>query len=190
MRLLVGGVLSQQRLPAPRPAQQVRAQLRQPLAGLLGPRLVEVVRQQHAGPGVEHPGRGAAIPVTQDAPGGILELRGVHLHPVVGQEQDQLPPQRHPGGRLAEGAAREVRGLVQPRARLGDVGVRPERVDHLLAVQPPVGHECEELDQRSRPAPAPGLVRDRHAGDLDPEPSEQADRDVHAALLRAKLTSR
>ena len=106
----------QQLVPAPGEPEQVDVQRRGLVAGLLGPRLVEVVGQQRAAVGVERlrgrePRRGR--PARSGRP---PELVGVDAD-VVGRADSSTMSLRscRRAGRVAERAAGVVRRLVQPR---------------------------------------------------------------------------
>ena len=61
----------------------------------------------------------------------------------------------------AERPPGEVHRLVQAGRGLGDGGVGPQRLDHLLAVEAPVRREREQLDEVGRRPPAPVRRVDR-----------------------------
>ncbi len=183
--LLVRGVVPEQLLPPSGQPEQVGVQDPDGLPGLLGPGLVRVVGQQRPAVPLQR-GLGRLVgPFGQRHLAQATQLLHVDGHPGVRQQSDELVAEHDAarvdlgrGGR-GEGPARVVGCLVQAWAGLLDEGVRPERVDHLLAVQPVVDGERQQLDQRCGAAAGPGVDRDRDAVDVDRESPEQKDAYVH-----------
>ena len=99
---------------------------------------------------------------------------------MVGEQHHLVLSQEQRVGHVAERSPGVVGGLVQPRPGGVDGQARPQRVDHLLAVQPtPVG-QGEQLHQGRGAAAAPDVIGDGHPVARDGEASEQCDVDVHA----------
>ena len=136
VRALVARVEFGQRLPAAVQAQQIQVTLPELVAARLGPLLVPVPGQQLATVQRERLAGRGGIPVGERPAGQFLEPDRVHAHAAAGIQDDLVAAQHH-RVRHAEGAPGEVRRLVQLRHRLGDRVLRPDQVDHLLAMQPP-----------------------------------------------------
>ena len=154
VRLLVGGIGLQDLLPPTGQPQQLQVQQAQRLAGLLRPRLVEVVGQQRPAVQAERLGGPLGGPRSQGGLGLGAVPRGVDDDLGPGPERHDVVAEHH--GRGAVGPERptgEVSGLVQPRhGRLGR-RVGPQEVDDLVAVQ----------SSARAPAPAPSPAPTRAA---------------------------
>ena len=155
-------------LPPPEQVEQLHVPEAEPLPGLLGPRLVHVVRQQVAAIGLDRLRRSSQVSLAGGRHRGVDEV-GVDRDLCVGEEGHGLPCQHE--GLRPEGRPRVVRGLVQPGRRALDEQVGPQQVDHLLAPQPMAGRERQHLDQRGRSLPAPRVVGDADPVDAHLEPA-------------------
>ena len=149
-------------------------------ARFVGPWLVGVVGQQGAAvPAQRLSGEGLVLAL-QGPPGGSAELADVDLDVVAaGEEEDQLLAQDE-GPAVAQGTPGVVRRLVET----GPGGVprqaRPQGVDHLLAVQPAVAAQGEELHELGGLAACPGVGRDGHAVADDVEAAEKPHLNAHS----------
>ena len=141
---LVGRVGGEQLGPPAGGAQQLAVEVGEVLAAVLGPRLVAVVGQQLAarnraraafdlGARVER-GR-AAVSKSATSTSTSVPGSSCNVSPV-----DTIAS--GPRARRAKCAA-----LCRRGRGVGDGGVGPQRVDHLLAVEPPVGGQREQLDE-------------------------------------------
>ena len=113
----------------------------------------------------------------------------VDLDVVATREQPHQLVTQDDGVRVVECAAGVVGRLVQPR-RGGVPGQsRPQGVDHLFAVQPPVAGEREELHELcGLPAP-PDVRRHGYAVAGHAEAAEKLHLDAHRGTLRAACWS-
>ena len=177
MGLFVGPIELHEVVPAAKSPQQVGAQLADPLSRAGRPLLVEILGQQVASAAV---GRGLEQRLVSGPEGlvrGGLEQGHVDRDELVGEQGDRLAPQDN--GVVPGGFAGEMGGLVQPGCGLVHGQVGPERVDHLLAVQPSPGAQRQQLDQRGGVAAAPGAGRDGPAVSAHLECPQQPDLDRH-----------
>ena len=147
---------------------QGAVELEQRGAARVGPRLVAVLGQQLAGVEVERAlvvgglARGARVG------GGGLEGVDVDL----GLEGDDAVAEAQGVG--ADRAAGGVQRLVEVVGRGLGVAVGPQQVGQALAVQPALGREGEELDQRLGLAQAPRALLDDAVLGGDREAAQQA----------------
>ena len=90
--------------------------------------------------------------------GQSLEVGDIRYHFTAEREdtlmefEKTLGPGIHPG----EGLADVMHGLVQLCRRGRDVGVRPQSLDRLIAVQPMLGLDGEELEKSACPLSSEG----------------------------------
>ena len=159
MGLLVGRVLAQHVVPAALGAQHGEAPLAQARARAERPLLVEVVGQQLAAVG------GIVTIFEALDVGGHLRVRG-KLHHSTAQ---------YDGAAVAERAAGVARGLV--KVGRGGVGaeLRPERLEHLVALHTVSTGEREQLHEVRRPPLRPRAGRDGMRVDQHFEASEEPD---------------
>ena len=176
MGLLVGGVEAEDVGPASGPAEQLLVTRGEPQARLLGPGLVQIGGQQLTS--VERKRRRAGVDRVSTRPqrgvgrGVERDQVDVDVNGHAGEQGDDLRLGYHRVA-LAERLPGEVGGLMQPRQREVEVDVRPERVDHAVAVQLGSGREGEELHERRGMAAAPPLVGEGDAVDADGEAAHQ-----------------
>ena len=152
---------------------ELRTKVRELVPAVDRPVVVAVLRKQLA---AVHRERGA---VRGRRPGAARIGRG-RLEPDdvdVGHEEQHLVAKLDRTG--VERAARDVHRLVEVVRRRRRPAVAPEHVHHLLAVQPAVGSEREQLHELARLLQPPGLLRHRLAVDGGREAAQKRDRDAY-----------
>ena len=151
---------------------QLRAEVRELVPAVDRPVVVAVLRKQLA---AVHRERGAVRgrrPGTTCVGGGELEPIDVD----VGHEEQHLLAKLDRVG--VERAPRDVHRLVEVVRRSRRTAVAPEHVHHLLAVEPVVWGECEQLHELARLLQPPGLLRHRLAVDGCGKAAQEGDRDA------------
>ena len=146
---------------------QRAVQLEQRGPARVGPRLVAVLGQQLAGVEVERALVGGGVARLARAGGGGLEGVDVDL----GLEGDDAVAQAQGIG--ADRAPRCVQRLVEVVGRRVAVAVGPQQLGEALAVQPALGREGQELDQRLGLAQAPRALLDHAVLRGDREAAQQ-----------------
>ena len=146
---------------------QGAVQLEQRGPARVGPRLVAILGQQLAGVEVERGLVGGGVAGRPRAGGGGLEGVDVDL----GLEGDHAVVEAQGVG--ADRAPRGVQRLVEVVRRRVAVAVGPQQVGQALAVQPALGGEGQELDQRLGLAQAPRSLFDDAVLGRDREPAQQ-----------------
>ena len=142
-------------------------QLEQRGPARVGPRLVAILGQQLAGVEVERGLVGGGLAGGARAGGGGLEGVDVDL----GLEGDDAVAEAQGVG--ADRAPRGVQRLVEVVGRRLGVAIGPQQVGQALAVQPALGGEGQELDQRLGLAQAPRALFDDAVLGGDREPAQQ-----------------
>lgn len=176
--ILVGRVDGHQVGPASGLAQQLEVADPQPFPQVLGPGLVEIVREEVTPVQHERALGGRRRAVGQGGLGGTIQLQGVDGHRAVGEQRHGVAL-HDDGVRRPRGPPREVGGLVEPGRGLVGTEVGPERVEELLAVKAASRGERQQLDQRGGVPAAPRARRRDGAVDLDLEAPQQPDHDRH-----------
>ncbi len=188
MRLFVRSVEPHQLRPAAGPPQQLPVDRLQAPPGLRRPGRVQVVRQQ---PDAEHRERrpgptGIRKPVLGRRELGRrrLDHHRVDLDVGLREQRDELVAQHHAPGN-SRAPAGVVRRLVQPVRRVvgGDAG--PQRVHHLLAMQPSPGGQRQKLHQRGSTALGERGAGQPPAVDHHRELVQQVDPHVHVLTVSA-----
>ena len=138
-RWAASSVGSSSRTSSQRSAWRSRSSAQHPdrVARLLGPRLVDVLGEQPSAVLGEHAVRclGRARPRAPASRRRRNSSTSMRTSP-SGSRATMSLRSGHGGAVAPERAPRVVGGLVQPRAGSLDAGSGPERLDHLLAVQP------------------------------------------------------
>ncbi len=134
--------------------------------------VVAVLRQELAGVEPERGPQAGGRPRAKGSRGGRLEDIDVDL---CVQYEEAVSRVDRPG---AECAARDVDALVQVVGRGGGIELGPERIHHLLAVEPVAAREREQLHELARLAQPPGAVRNLGPAGRGAEPAEEPDRDL------------
>ena len=142
-------------------------QLEQRLAARVGPGLVTILGQQLAGVEVERGLVGGGVTGPARAGGGGLEGVDVDL----GLQGDDAVGEAQGVG--ADRAPRGVQRLMEVVRRRVAVAVGPQQLGEALAVQPALGGEGQELDQRLGLAQAPRALFDDAVLGGDREPAQQ-----------------
>ena len=148
-------------------------------SGFVGPRLVGVVGQQGAAVPAQRLGGERPVVALQGSAGGSRELADVDLDVVATREQGHQLLAQDDGARVVEGAPGVVGRLVQTGPGRVPRQARPQGVDHLLAVQPTVPAEGEELYELGGLAAYPRIGGDRHAVADDLEATEKPHLNAH-----------
>ena len=178
LRVLVERVVGDQGVVETGGAQHLPVAEPQPGPGLLGPRLVEVLGEQR--PRVERGRCGRRLrllPLLRDRDGG-LEPVDVDVD-VRSRQQRHRPARDDDAVAVTQRGAGVVAGGVQPGRGGLERGVGPERVDHLLAVEPVRRLQRQQRDQPAGRLPPPLPGRHGPAVDGDLEATEQPDLDPH-----------
>ncbi len=134
--------------------------------------VVAVLRQELARVEPERGPQAGSRPGAKRRSGGRLEDIDVDL---CVQHEQAVSRLDRPG---AECAARDVDALVQVVGRGGGIELGPERIHHLLPVEPVAAREREQLHELARLAQPPGAVRDLGPAGRGGEPAEEPDRDL------------
>jgi hypothetical protein len=148
------------------------------LTAVLGPRLVEVLRQQRAAVARGRRGgrtrRSAGERLLRDP----LEDVDVDDHLRCGQQRDGFVAENDRRPVLTQGATGVVGDFVQARGRVRDGEVGPQPVDELFPMQPTPRGEGEQLHQRGRLWPWPAGRRNGRTVEQHLEAAEHSDLDL------------
>ena len=152
--------------------EQVETQEAQGLAARDSPVLIEVLGEQVAGierQGGLELGRFLAF---EGLIGGGFKGVDIDVGPIAEAEESIFEEERNGPG-LVEDLAGGEEGLVEIIGRGGEVRVRPERIQDLVAMQTVGRGQGEQLDQVAGAPGAPLFLRDRQAVDPDQKTSQK-----------------
>ena len=176
MAVLVGRVEGDELGVSPCRAQHFAVAQLEALAMVEGPLLVQIVRQQV--PPVEGDRLLDRVAVAGEGPAcEALEVEHVDVDAGIREERDHSAPQ-HDSVRALGRLPDEVRGLVETvRDRL-ERRVRPQCVDHLLAMGATLRREREVFGEPERIAASERLGGHARTRGAQLEAAEQSDRDI------------
>ena len=171
---------------SPEQAQELTLAEREPLAGVEGPLLVRVERQQLTAVHVDGTLGGGGVAGADRGPGSGVELVDVDRQLGVREQGDRVTRQHDAVGH-ARRFAYEMSRLVEPVGDRVGGDLRPERINDLLAMHAPTGCQCQQLDEQRR-VPAVELGRlHRSIVDDDLELAQHADAHAHDRVLRIRV---